>query len=138
MVVLVRVLIVVLGSFFIYMLLGPRVEFIRSALIVELTRQNVSAVVHSFLLKQDPKIFDHCKVILGNYKEDDELFGYVRDEGDHIKVMGWVCAQKQIFWVSKKTKRVDRTEIPRECYIQWDKEGKATKECREAIIKSFP
>ena len=131
-------MIVVLAYFSVLFYLGPRVESVRAFFIFKVTRENAITIVHAFLLKEDPEIFNHCKVIFPGPREDSEVWGYVRDEGDHIKVMGWVCAFRQIFWVSKKTRRVDKTEIPRECYTSWDKDGNQTQGCKETVTRLMP
>lgn len=100
------------------------------------TRENARSFVYCWLTKRDPKIFDHCKVIL--LDENSDAWGYVRDKDDHIEVMGWVCAQKEIFWVNKKTKRIDKREIPTQCYISWDKNGVQSKTCPETVTELFP
>src|SRR6266496_5655859 len=77
-----------------YLCLWPRLDCIRSLFIYKVDRGNASSIVHCWLLKKDPGIFNHCKVILGTPQEDSEVFGYVRDKGDHIEIMGWVCGER--------------------------------------------
>ncbi|MDP2652621.1 MAG: hypothetical protein Q8Q08_01160 [Candidatus Omnitrophota bacterium] len=121
-----------------YFYFMPRFDCLRASFIRTVTRENAVMVVHCWLKKTNPVIYNNCKVIFRGPEEDSDTWGYVRDEGEYIKVMGWVCGRQQIFWVNKRTRRVDRTEIPGECYTSWGPDGKQSQSCPDPVTERFP
>ncbi len=83
------------------------VDCFKTYFTTKIDKDSVNSVIKCWLAKKDKGIFNRCKIFIG---DEDSLYpgpAYHEDE-KYLKVNSWVCGEQTQYWVSKKTKKVER------------------------------